>query len=169
MNREPGGHRIRPQVSEEPLPPAAERFTRQPTAAECTAVHRAWDLRPGDVFHGRTIVSVRGEVGLGSSPVAVLSLTGENPAHPVQTRVGAAHPDTDYGCDAVWLAARAWVRTHGLREGDAVDLDELRSEVMSASRCLGIDSCPRATSPTAAPAHLSSAEQGSPEGHPAPE
>ena len=31
------------------------------------------------------------------------------------------------------LSARAWVRTHGLHEGDAVDLDRLRAEVMGAA------------------------------------
>lgn len=50
---------------------------------------RAWDLTPGDTFHGRAIVAVHG--------------------------------------------ARASVRTHGLHEGDDVDLDRLRAEVMGAA------------------------------------
>ena len=134
-----------PQVTEESLPPAPESFTAPPTAADCTDVPRTWDLHPGDALHGRTIVSVRGEVGLGSVPVAVLSLAGDHPAHPAQTRLGAARPDTEYGCDDVWQAARAWVRNHGLHEGDPVDLDRLRTETLSCIECPGLTSCPRAT------------------------
>jgi hypothetical protein len=70
---------------------------------------------------------------LASSPVAVLSFTGADPEHTAQTRIGAAHPDMDTGCDDVWRAARAWVRSHGLHEGDAVDLDRLRTEVLGAA------------------------------------
>ncbi|GGG69453.1 hypothetical protein GCM10011374_37340 [Kocuria dechangensis] len=101
-------------------------------AVDCRNVHRAWDLRPGDCFHGRVIVAVRGVVGLASSPVAVLSFTGEDSEHPVHTRIGAAHPDVESGCDDVWRAARAWVRSHGLREGEAVDLELLRTEVLGS-------------------------------------
>lgn len=142
MNPEPEADHDRPDVTVESLPPAPERFTQPPTATDCTSVLRAWDLHPGDVLHGRTIVSVRGEVGLGSSPVAVLSLAGDHPNHPAQTRLGAARSDTEYGCDDVWYAARAWVRDHGLHEGDAVDLDRLRTEVISCLKCPGLTSCP---------------------------
>ncbi|GGG62233.1 hypothetical protein GCM10011374_26740 [Kocuria dechangensis] len=151
MNPEPDARHDRPDVTVESVPPAPERFTDPPTATDCTSVPRAWDLHPGDVLHGRTIVSVRGEVGMGSSPVAVISLAGDHPAHPVQTRLGAARPDTEYGCDDVWHAARAWVRDHGLHEGDAVDLDRLRTEVVSCLTCPGLTSCPRLTRPTADP------------------
>ncbi len=100
---------------------------------ECAGLHRVWDLHPGDRVHGRTIVAVRGVVGLASSPVAVLSLKGDDPAHTAQIRIGAAHPDVETGCDDVRRAARAWVRGHGLREGEAVDLDRLRTEVLDTT------------------------------------
>lgn len=76
---------------------------------------------------------MRGVVGLASSPVAVLSFTGKDPEHTTHTRIGAAHPDKDTGCDNIWQAARAWVRDHGLHEGDAVNLDRLRTEVLDAA------------------------------------
>ncbi|GGG70517.1 hypothetical protein GCM10011374_38860 [Kocuria dechangensis] len=145
MNPQPEADHDLPDVTVESLPPAPERFTAPPAATDCTDVPRAWDLHPGDALHGRTIVAVRGEVGLGSVPVAVLSLAGDHPAHPAQTRLGAARPDTEYGCDDVWYAARAWVRENGLHEGDAVDLDRLRTETMSCIACPGLASCPRAT------------------------
>lgn len=97
---------------------------------DCLSVRRAWDLHPGDCLHGRIIASVRGVVGLACSPVAVFSFTGEDPEHTARTRIGAAHPDVELGCDDVWRAARAWVRRHGLREGEPVDLDRLRAEVL---------------------------------------
>lgn len=121
------------QATEEPLPPAREQFLQHRPSAHCAGAHRAWDLRPGDCFHGRIIASVHGVVGLASSPVAVLSFTGEDPDHTVQTRIGAAHPDVEAGCDDVWRAARAWVRAHGLDEGDAVDLDRLRADVLGVT------------------------------------
>jgi hypothetical protein len=148
MCPEPELHHEPPRVTEESLPPAPERFTQPRAALDCASAHRAWDLHPGDVLHGRTIASVRGEVGLGSNPVAVFSLTGDHPAHPAQTRIGAARPDTEYGCDDVWRAARAWVRDHRLNEGDAVDLDRLRTDVVSCFDCPGLTSCPRTTSRT---------------------
>ncbi len=149
MSPEPEGHHEPPQVSEESLPPTPERFTQPRAALDCASAPRAWDLQPGDVLHGRTITSVRGEVRLGSNPVAVFSLMGDHPAHPLQTRIGAARPDTEYGCDDVWRAARAWVRNHHLNEGDAVDLDRLRTDVVSGFACPGLAPCPRAISRTA--------------------
>lgn len=129
-----GRRRRRRQDRETALPQQQHRQspTPPPAAVDCRSVHRAWDLRPGDCFHGRIIVAVRGVVGLASSPVAVLSFSGEDAEHPVHTRIGAAHADVETGCDDVWRAARAWVRGHGLREGEAVDLDLLRAEVLGA-------------------------------------
>lgn len=133
MNSEPDVQRLQRQDTEEPPPPARQRFLQRRHSVDCLGAHRAWDLHPGDHIHGRTIATVRGVVGLASSPVAVLSFTGKNPEHPAQTRIAAAHPDRDTGCDDVWRAARAWVRGHGLHEGDAVDLDRLRTEVLDAA------------------------------------
>lgn len=113
--------------------PAQQRFLQRRHCVDCAGAHRAWDLHPGDRFHGRVIASVRGVVGLASSPVAVLSFTGEDPKHTAQTRIAAAHPEGDTGGDEVWRAARAWVRAHGLHEGEAVDLDRLRAEVLATT------------------------------------
>jgi hypothetical protein len=142
------GDYLRWQATEEPLPPAREQFLQHRPFADAAGAHRAWDLHPGDCFHGRVIASVHGVVGLASSPVAVLSFTGEDPDHIVRTRIGAAHPDVETGCDDIWHAARAWVRSHGLHEGDAVDLDQLRADVLGAT---GQD--PMAMSATAGSAH----------------
>ncbi|MFF0990866.1 hypothetical protein [Kocuria nitroreducens] len=94
---------------------------------------RAWDLAPGDTFHGRTIAAVHGMVGLALSPVAVFSFTEDSREHRAQARIGAAHCETHQHYDEIMLSARAWVRTHGLREGDALDLHRLRTEVMAAA------------------------------------
>jgi len=123
---------LRPQATEEPLPPPRERFWHHRPAVDCAAARRAWDLHPGDCYHGRTIASVSGVVGLASSPVVVLVFTGKDPGHRARTRIAAAHPEADAGCDDIWRAARTWVRTHGLHEGDAVDLNQLRTEVLGA-------------------------------------
>lgn len=106
----------------------ARRHRRAPV--DCLSVHRAWDLHPGDCLHGRIIASVHGVVGLACSPVAVFSFTGDDPEHTARTRISAAHPDVELGCDDVWRAARAWVRRQGLHEGEPVDLDRLRAEVL---------------------------------------
>jgi hypothetical protein len=132
MNAQHDVEHLQRQATANPLPSAQERFLRQRPSVDCLSVHRAWDLHPGDCFHGRTIASVHGVVGLASSPVVVLVFTGEDSEHVVQTRIGAAHPDLEMGCDDVWRAARAWVRSHGLREGDALGLDQLRAEVLSS-------------------------------------
>lgn len=132
MNSEPQMHPPQGQATVESLPPAQERFTQRSAVASCLGVHRAWDLHPGDRFHGRTIVSVHGVVGLASSPVVVLSFAGQDAEHPIRTRIGAAHPDVECGRDDVWLAARAWVRSQGLHEGESVDLERLRAEVLDA-------------------------------------
>lgn len=92
---------------------------------------RAWDLRPGDVFRGRTIVNVHGIVGLACSPVAIIEFSDDVQEHPVQTRVPAASWEAMQHCDEVMLGARAWVRAHEFHEGEEVDLDLLRSDVMS--------------------------------------
>jgi hypothetical protein len=112
--------------------PGTSRSASRLAGTDCATVRRAWDLHPGDCFHGRVIVAVRGVVGLGSNPVSVLFFAGEGPEHPAQTRIGAAHPEVEAGCDEVWRAARAWVRAHGLHEGQPVDLDRLRAEVLDA-------------------------------------
>jgi hypothetical protein len=118
----------RPRPPEEPVP----RCTRDGSTAPVgpTAAQRAWDLRPGDHFHGRTVAAVHGVVGLASSPVAVISFTGPERHH--QTRVGATHVDTDRGHDGLRPLAQNWVREHGLSEGQAVDLARLRSDVLTA-------------------------------------
>ncbi len=130
MQTEPETGLLSPQGRGEPGPhePGARRHGR--AAVDCLSVRRAWDLHPGDCLHGRIIASVRGVVGLACSPVAVFSFTGDDPEHTAQTRIGAAHPDMELGCDDVWRAARAWVRGHGLHEGEPVDLDRLRAEVL---------------------------------------
>lgn len=87
---------------------------------------RVWDLIPGEVFRGRTIVAVRGEVGLASNPVAVISFAEDDPR---PSRIPAAHSEFIQYCDEVATRARHWVRNHGLREGDAVDLASLRLDV----------------------------------------
>lgn len=98
------------------------------------SVHRAWDLRAGDHFHGRTVASVHGVVGLASHPVAVISFTGPDAARTGQARIGATEPDTEPGHDAVRLLARTWVREQGLGEGQAVDLAQLRAAVIAAAQ-----------------------------------
>lgn len=133
MNREPDVGLRRP-----PGPDAHRRSARvadghRLAAVDCRSVPRAWDLHAGDCLHGRVIASVHGVVGLASSPVAVFTFTGEDTEHARRTRIGAAHPEVELGCDDVWRAARAWVRGHGLCEGDAVDLDRLRADVMGAA------------------------------------
>ncbi|MHC5560697.1 hypothetical protein [Kocuria sp. U4B] len=95
-------------------------------------VQRAWDLRPGDHFHGRTVAAVHGVVGLASAPVAVISFTGHDVEHPRQTRVGATHSDADRGHDELRPLTQAWVREHGLAEGQAVDLTRLKTDVLTA-------------------------------------
>lgn len=118
----------RPRQAEEAVP----QWTRDTSTASAgpTSVGRAWDLRPGDHFHGRTVAAVHGVVGLASSPVAVISFTG--PEQHSQTRVGATHLDTDRGHDGLRLLARNWVREHRLSEGQAVDLTRLRNDVLTA-------------------------------------
>jgi hypothetical protein len=128
MHTEPGPITPQDQDRWEPTHRHAHGYRR--AAVDCRHVHRAWDLHPGDCLHGRVIASVRGVVGLACSPVAVFSFTGDDPEHTAQTRIGAAHPDMELGCDDVWRAARAWVRGHGLHEGEPVDLDRLRAEVL---------------------------------------
>lgn len=95
-------------------------------------VQRVWDLRPGDHFHGRTIAAIHAVVGLASSPVAVICLTGPDPEHPRQVRVGVTHTDTECGHDELRPLARAWVREHGLAEGQPVDLPRLKTDVLAA-------------------------------------
>ncbi|MEX5270904.1 hypothetical protein [Kocuria sabuli] len=95
------------------------------------AARRAWDLRPGDHFHGRTIAAVHGVVGLASSPVAVISFTGPNTEQHSQARVAATRTDTDRGHDGLLPLARNWVRVHGLAEGQAVDLLRLKNDVLT--------------------------------------
>lgn len=92
-----------------------------------TSPARVWDLKPGNVFRGRTIATIQGVIGLASNPVAVLTFTTED-KHPVY--ISAVHSDLVQSCDSVRLRARAWVRHHGLREGDAVDIELLRAEVL---------------------------------------
>ncbi|GAA1774137.1 hypothetical protein [Kocuria aegyptia] len=121
---------LSPQEHGEPGAPEHGAHGHRRAAVDCLSVHRAWDLRPGDCLHGRIIASVRGVVGLACSPVAVFSFTGDDPEHTAQTRIGAAHPDMELGCDDVRRAARAWVRRHGLHEGEPVDLDQLRADVL---------------------------------------
>ncbi|MEX5271495.1 hypothetical protein [Kocuria sabuli] len=118
----------RPRQAGEAVP----RWTRDGSTAAvgARAAQRAWDLRPGDHFHGRTVAAVHGVVGLASSPVAVISFTGPERHH--QTRVGATHVDTDRGHDSLRPLAQHWVREHGLSEGQALDLTRLRSDILTA-------------------------------------
>jgi hypothetical protein len=123
-------------VQEQP-PHAEEAVPRRvsdnlPAPEGSTAARRGWDLRPGDHFHGRTIAAVHGVVGLASSPVAVISFTGTGTEHHGQARIGATHTDTDRGHDRLRPLARHWVRRQGLVEGQAVDLDRLRNDVLTA-------------------------------------
>lgn len=120
----------RPREAQEAVPPGAQDNTTKPGGP--TAALRAWDLRPGDHFHGRTIAAVQGEVGLASSPVAVISFTGPNTGQRGQARVGATHADTDRGHDRLRSLARNWVRVHGLAEGQTLDLARLRNDVLTA-------------------------------------
>lgn len=130
MHTEPEGGLLSPREHGGNVPHEHGAHGYRRAAVDCLSIHRAWDLHPGDCLHGRIIASVRGVVGLACSPVAVFSFTGDDPEHTAQTRIGAAHPDMELGCDDVWRAARAWVRGHGLHEGEPVDLDRLRAEVL---------------------------------------
>lgn len=130
MHTETESGPLAPQDREGPGPHEHSARGHRRTAVDCLHMHRAWDLHPGDCLHGRVIASVRGVVGLACSPVAVFSFTGDDPQHTAQTRIGAAHPDMERGCDDVWRAARAWVRSRGLHEGEPVDLDLLRIDVL---------------------------------------
>ena len=120
----------RPRQAEQTVPRWAGEDPTAPVRP--TAAQRAWDLRPGDHFHGRTVAAVHGVVGLASSPVAVISFAGPRTEHHSEARVGATHADTDRGYDRLRLLARTWVREHGLVEGQGVDLDRLRSDVLTA-------------------------------------
>lgn len=123
----------RPRRPDEAVPRWRREDATGLTAPVGPAVaQRAWDLHPGDHFHGRTIAAVHGVVGLASSPVAVISFTGHDTEHPSQARIGATHTNTDRGHDDLRLFARTWVRIHGLSEGQAVDLARLRSDVLAA-------------------------------------
>lgn len=130
MHTEPEVGLLAPQEAWDPGPAGHRTHRYGRAVVDCRTVHRAWDLHPGDCLHGRVIASVRGVVGLAGSPVAVFSFTGDDPEHTARTRIGAAHPDVELGCDDVWRAARAWVRRQGLHEGEPVDLDRLRAEVL---------------------------------------
>lgn len=101
------------------------------------ATTRAWDLRPGDVFSGRRIVDVRGIVGLASSPVMVIAFAADDQEHPREARIAAAHCESTQYYDDVMRGARSWVRSHGLHEGEPVDLDRLRAEVLSGGGSTG--------------------------------
>lgn len=89
-------------------------------------ITRIWDLVPGDTFRGRTIAAIRGVVGLAANPVAVICFCEED-HHPA--RYPAAYSETLQHGDDIALCARRWVRCHGLHEGDAVDLQLVRSQV----------------------------------------
>lgn len=93
----------------------------------CSA--RIWDLGAGDTFRGRTVATIRGVVGLAHNPVAIIFFAGDDD-HPA--RCAAAYSDTLQHGDEMSMRARNWIRCHGLREGDAVDLQRLRSEVTAA-------------------------------------
>lgn len=67
---------------------------------------RAWDLRPGAHFHGRTVAAVHAVVGLASSPVAVISFTGDDQEHPRSARSGATRTSGDRGLDEFDRLAR---------------------------------------------------------------
>jgi hypothetical protein len=88
---------------------------------------RMWDLGPGDTLHGRTIAAVQGVVGLASNPVAIIFFQG-NDTHPA--RFPAAYPEALQHGDDIARGARRWIQGHQLHEGDAVDLQLLRSQVM---------------------------------------
>lgn len=91
---------------------------------------RVWDLGAGDTFRGRTVATIRGVVGLAHNPVAIISFS-EDDDHPA--RCAAAYTETLLHGDEVSMRARDWIRRHKLREGDAVDLQLLRSEVTATS------------------------------------
>ncbi len=118
----------RPRQAGEAVPRGTRDGSTAPVGPATS--QRAWDLCPGDHFHGRTVAAVHGVVGLASSPVAVISFIG--PEHHQQARVGATHVDTGRGHDRLRLLARNWVREHGLSEGQAVDLARLRSDLLTA-------------------------------------
>lgn len=120
----------RPRRAEESMPRQARDDTTAPV--DPAAARRAWDLRPGDHFHGRTITDVHGVVGLASTPVVVVSFTGPGTEQRSQARVAATYTDTDRGHDRLRPLARNWVREHGLVEGQPVDLARLRSDVLIA-------------------------------------
>lgn len=86
-------------------------------------VTRIWDLVPGAHFRGHTITAIEGVVGLGHNPVAVLFFSGvDRPA-----KIAASHSESLQHSDEVTLRAREWIRCHGLGEGDAIDLREIRA------------------------------------------
>lgn len=123
----------RPRPPEEAVPRRGRENDTGPTAPVTSVVaRRAWDLHPGDHFHGRTIAAVHAVVGLASSPVVVISFIGHDIEHPRQARIGATHTNTDRGPDELRILARTWVREHGLTEGQAVDLAWLRRDVLAA-------------------------------------
>lgn len=117
-----------PRSGEVVLPPGRQDVTDPGTPV----AWRAWDLRPGDHFHGRTVAAVHAVVGLASSPVAVISFTGDDQAHPRPARIGATRTSGDRGPDELDCLARRWVRDHGLIEGQALDLAQLRHDVLIA-------------------------------------
>lgn len=88
-----------------------------------------WDLAPGDHSRGHTITAVQGVVGLAHSPVAVLFLSRND--RPV--KISATHSDSVQHSDEVTLRARGWIRGHGLREGDDIDIREIRLAALNSS------------------------------------
>lgn len=115
--------------------PGAPRrsYSHHPATLDPATTHRAWDLRAGDRYRGRTIASVHGIMGMGSSPVAVISFTSQDTDHAHQLKVPASYSGSSEDHDDVWLLARAWARSHGLHEGDIVDLVLLRTDVVDAA------------------------------------
>lgn len=97
------------------------------TSVEFSTLPRAWDLKAGDFFRGRTVAAVQGLVGLAHNPLAIIFFSEEN-APPI--RVPATHADAIQHTDEITLRARIWVRERRLREGDMVDLNILRHEVI---------------------------------------
>ena len=90
-------------------------------------VARIWDLAAGDTFRGRTITAIHGVVGLAHHPVAVIYFPDTD--HPA--RILATHSEALQHSGEITLRARAWIRAHGLGEGDPVDLAVLRSDVLT--------------------------------------
>ncbi|MFI7482067.1 hypothetical protein ACH9EU_06570 [Kocuria sp. M1R5S2] len=91
---------------------------------------RVWDLDIGMSFRGRVVSAIRGEVGLAHHPVALIFFGdgGEQP-----TRISAIYSETLQHSSRILPCARRWIQSQGLREGDALDLSLLRSEVLSAA------------------------------------